>query len=38
MKQLVYTKQFEKDLKRVLKRGKNADKLKTIVCLLLAAT
>ncbi len=36
MKQPVYTKQFEKDLKRMLKRNKNADKLKTIVRLLLA--
>jgi mRNA interferase YafQ len=36
MKQPVYTKQFEKDLKRMLKRGKNADKLKTVVRLLLA--
>ena len=32
----VYTRQFERDLKRVQKRGKNLDKLKIIVRTLLA--
>lgn len=32
----VYTKQLERDLKRMLKRGKDAEKFKTIVRLLLA--
>ena len=32
----VYTRQFERDLKRVRKRGKNLDKLKIIVRTLLA--
>lgn len=34
MKALSQTKQFEKDLKRVLKRGKDLDKLKTVVSFL----
>ena len=32
----VYTRQFERDLKRIRKRGKNLDKLKIIVRTLLA--
>ena len=32
----VYTRQFERDLKKVRKRGKNLDKLKIIVLTLLA--
>ncbi len=32
----VYTRQFERDLKRIRKRGKNPDKLKIIVRTLLA--
>jgi mRNA interferase YafQ len=32
----VYTRQFERDLKKVRKRGKNIDKLKIIVRTLLA--
>jgi mRNA interferase YafQ len=32
----VYTRQFERDLKKVRKRGKNLDKLKIIVRTLLA--
>ena len=32
----IYTRQFERDVKRVLKRGKNIDKLKIIVRSLLS--
>lgn len=32
----VYTRQFERDLKRIRKRGKNLDKLKIIIRTLLA--
>ena len=32
----VYTKQFERDLKRMLKRGKDAEKFKTVAKLLLS--
>ena len=30
-----YTHQFEKDLRRVLRRGKNADKIKTVIAMLI---
>jgi mRNA interferase YafQ len=32
----VYTRQFERDTKRVKKRGKNLDKLKIIICSIVA--
>ena len=32
----IYTKQFERDLKRMLKRGKDAEKFKTVARMLLA--
>ncbi len=32
----VYTRQFERDAKRMQKRGKNLDKLKIIVCSIVA--
>ena len=38
MRSSVYTRQFEKDLKRVRKRGKNTDKLKMIVRTILSET
>jgi mRNA interferase YafQ len=28
---IVYTKQFEKDIKKMVKRGKNMDKLKVVI-------
>jgi mRNA interferase YafQ len=31
-----YTRQFERDIKRLKKRGKNLDKLKIIICSLVA--
>jgi len=34
----VYTHQFEKDLKRMLRRGKDAEKLKSLICLLINQT
>lgn len=33
--QLIYTKQFEKDVKKLTKRGKNMGKLKTVISKLL---
>ena len=30
-----YTHQFEKDLRRVLRRGKNAEKIKTVIAILI---
>jgi mRNA interferase YafQ len=32
----VYTRQFERDTKRIKKRGKNLDKLKIIICSIVA--
>ena len=32
----VYTRQFERDTKRMKKRGKNLDKLKIIICSIVA--
>jgi mRNA interferase YafQ len=34
----VYTNQFEKDLKRMLRRGKDAEKLKTVISMLVNET
>ncbi len=34
----IYTKQFSKDIKRTVRRGKNIEKLKTIVRILLSGT
>lgn len=38
MRSPVYTRQFEKDLKRMRKRGKNLEKLKMIVRTILSET
>ena len=37
MKRAVFTKTFEKDMERCLRRGWDKEKFKTIACLLLAA-